>query len=270
MATYINLRDQSDDSSDTSNEGDESSDSYQTDSSETSDESDWDYQQRERSKTFYSDSHPAVNNIIHKMWDTVLDHIHGYKKKLASTTYLVCKIEGIHKPDIIESNESHAEKQLLFLMHRISKVPLKIIIYINNSPCAKCAKLLKQFLLDNQHIQMVLYIAHLYNIKRRSCKSRKAAKKIEEHVSKISMEDHSENYDGLRDLMSLGGHQCRIEAFTKKVWKDLLVLTGISTQMMDNYNRRKKGYDRSRQNEDKRIKKDLNGIKRNPDPWKFE
>lgn len=66
--------------------------------------------------------------------------------------------------------------------------------------------------------------------------------------------------------MSLGGNRCRIEAFTKKVWEDLLVLTGMSTQMMFNYNRRKEGYDRSRQNEDRRIKKDLNGIKRNPDP----
>lgn len=201
------------------------------------------------------------------MWDTVLDHIHGYKKKLASTTYLVCKIEGIHKPvNIIESNAKHAEEQLIDMIQGISKVPLKIIIYINNSPCAKCANLLKQFLLDNQHIQMVLYIAHLYNIQRRSCKSRKAAKKIEEHVSKISMDDHFKNYEGLRDLMSLRGYRCRIEAFTKKVWEDLLVLTGISTQMMDNYDRRKKGYDRSRQNEDKRIKKDLNEIKRTPIP----
>lgn len=33
----------------------DSSDSYQTDYSETSDESDWDYQQRERSRTSYSD-----------------------------------------------------------------------------------------------------------------------------------------------------------------------------------------------------------------------
>lgn len=205
------------------------------------------------------------------MWDTVLDHIHGYQKKLASTTYLVCKIERIHKPVIIESNAKHAEEQLLSRIQGISKLPLKIIIYINNSPCAKCAKLLKQFLLDNQHIQMVLYIAHLYNIQRRSCKSRKAAKKIEDHVNKISIEDHVMNYNGLRDLMSLGGYQCRIEAFRKKVWKDLLVLTGISKQMKKkykkNYNKRKKGYDRSRKNEDKRIKKDLNDIKRIPFPW---
>lgn len=204
------------------------------------------------------------------MWDTVLDHIHGYKKMLASTTYLVYKIEGIHKPVIIESNAKHAEEQLLFKLKGISKVPLKIIIYINNSPCAKCANLLKQFLLDNQHIKMVLYIAHLYNIQRRSCKSRKAAKKIEEHVNKISSEDHENNYYGLRDLMSLEGYKCTIEAFTKKVWKDLLDVTGISRQMMNNYNRRKTGYDRSRQNEDKRIKKDLNKIKRSPFPWEFE
>ncbi|XP_052695989.1 uncharacterized protein LOC128174485 [Crassostrea angulata] len=237
---------------------DESSDSYLTDYSETSDGSDWDYQQR----SSYPNSYPEVNNIIHKMWDTVLDHIHGYQQKLASTTYLVCKTDAFHKPAIIKSNAEHAEEQLLSKIQSISKVPLKIIIYINNSPCAKCASLLKQFLLDNQHIQMVLYNAHLYNIQRISCKSRKAAKKNEKHVTKISNEDHVKNYNGLRDLMSLGGHQCRIEAFTKKVWKDLLDVTGISRQMMSNYNRRKRGCDRSRKNEDKRIKKDLNEIKR--------
>lgn len=53
---------------------------------------------------------------------------------------------------------------------------------------------------------MVLYIVYLYNIKWRFCKFRKVVKKIEEYVSKILMEDYLENYDGLRDLMSLGGY----------------------------------------------------------------
>lgn len=204
------------------------------------------------------------------MWDTVLDHINGYscRKKLTSTTYLVFTIEGMHKPEILINGMKHAEEQLLSIIQGISTGPLKIIIYMNNSPCAKCAYLLNQFLVYNQNIQMVLYIAHLYNIRRRSCIRRKAAKKFENHVRYISVEDHEKNYNGLRNLMSLRGHRCRIEAFTKKVWKDLLDLTGIPRQMLDNYNRRKKGYDRSRQNEDRRIKKDLNGIKRIPDPWK--
>lgn len=44
------------------------------------------------------------------MWDMVLDYIYGYKKKLVLIIYLVCKIEGIYKLDIIESNESYVEK----------------------------------------------------------------------------------------------------------------------------------------------------------------
>lgn len=209
----------------------------------------------------------AVNDIIHKMWDTVLDHNNGYQQKLASSTYLVYKIEGMHKPGILKNDTTHAEKQLISIIQGNFTAPLKIIIYIyiNNSPCAECATSLKQFMVDNQNSKMVLYIAHLYNIRRESCKRRD-----ESHVTCIQKTIHENNYLGLRNLMSIGGHRCRIEAFNKKVWEDLLALTGISTQMMDNYNRRKNGYDRSRQNEDKRIKKDLNGIKRNPDPRKCE
>lgn len=44
----------------------------------------------------------AVNDIIHKMWDTVLDHKNGYKQHLASSTYLVFKIEGVHTPGILK------------------------------------------------------------------------------------------------------------------------------------------------------------------------
>lgn len=214
---------------------------------------------------FHLAAHDAVNDIIHNMWDTVLNHIDGYQQKLASSTYLVYIIEGMHKPGKLMNDTMHAEKKMISIIQKTFTEPLKIIIYINNSPCAKCALSLKTFLEGHQNIQMVLYIAHLYNIRRESCKRRD-----ENHVRYISKANHEENYRGLRNLMSLGGNRCRIEAFTKKVWEDLLVLTGMSTQMMSNYNRRKEGYDRSRQNEDRRIKKDLNEIKRNPDPWKCE
>lgn len=204
------------------------------------------------------------------MWDTVLDHFLGYKKRLASSTYLVYTIEGMHKPEILKNGTIHAEKQLISIIQETFTGPLKIIIYINNSPCAECANLLKKFLVDNQNIQMVLYIAHLYNIQRRSCIRRKKARKNENHIKYISDAKHEENYLGLRNLMSLRGYRCRIEAFTKKIWKDLLNVTGISRQIMKNYNRRKKQYDRSRKNEDRRIKKDLNGIKRISDPWRYK
>lgn len=206
------------------------------------------------------------------MWDTVLYHNNGYQQNLASSTYLVFKIEGALTQGILKNDTMHAEKKLISIIQETCTAPLNFIIYIyiNNSPCAECATSLKKFMVDNQNIKMVLYIAHLYNIKRRSCALREILKKESPHIHCIPKTIHENNYLGLRNLMSIGGHRCRIEAFNKKVWGDLIVLTGISTQMMDNYNRRKKGYDRSRQNEDRRIKKDLNRIKRNPDPWKCE
>lgn len=71
-----------------------------------------------------------VNDIIHKMWDTVLDHNIGYQQNLASSTYLVYKIEGMHKPGILKNDTTHAEKQLISIIQGNFTAPLKIIIYI--------------------------------------------------------------------------------------------------------------------------------------------
>lgn len=200
------------------------------------------------------------------MWDTVLDHIRGYDEGLASTTCLVYTIEGMNKPGIIKNSSEHAENTLMYQLRNF-KGPLKITVYINNSPCFNCANSLKEFLIKKKSIQMVLYITHLYNIKRRSCLLRKG--KREDHTEVVTKDVHVATYNGLRDLMMLRGNRCRIDAFTKKVWEDLLNVTGQSTQILDNYTRRKKGYDRSRQNEDRRIKKDLNGIKRTSNPMTY-
>lgn len=246
-----------------SQSGDESlsTDPYETDGSTTSDESDRDCEPSNR----FVYTHDEVNDIIHRMWDTVLDHIRGYQDGLATTTCLVYTIEGINKPGIIKNTSQHAEEILIHQLRNFEE-PLKITVYINNSPCFNCANLLKKFLNKNQRFQMVLYITHLYNIKRRSCLLRKTKGKNEDHTETFTDDLHVTTYNGLRDLMMLRGNRCRIDAFTKKVWEDLLNVTGLSSQMLDNYTRRKKGYDRSRQNEDRRIKKDLNGIKRTLNP----
>lgn len=247
-----------------SQSGDESlsTDPYETDGSTTSDESDRDCEPSNR----FVYTHGEVNKIIHTMWDTVLDHIRGYVEGLASTTCLVYTIEGMNKPGIIQNSSNHAEDTLMYQLRNFEG-PLKITVYINNSPCSNCANSLKKFLIEKQSIQMVLYITHLYNIKRRSCLLRKG--KREDHTEGVTEDVHVDTYNGLRGLMMLGGNRCRIDAFTKKVWEDLLNVTGQSTQILDNYTRRKKGYDRSRQNEDRRIKKDLNGIKRTSNPMTY-
>lgn len=209
------------------------------------------------------------------MWGTVLDHESGYKQGLASTTYLVCTIDGVHKPIIFRNDTfEHAEDKLITYLNANYKGPMKMTMYINNSPCASCAKSLKSFLEVNLNIQLILHVTHLYNIKRKSCKLRRDARKselIERHIKCIQDKVHKKNYNGLRKLMSLGGNLCRIEAFTKEVWEALLAVMDIPEKyrkrVMGVYGLKLENNDRSRQGEDRRIRKDLNHIKLHSNPW---
>lgn len=204
------------------------------------------------------------------MWNTVLDHKRGYINGLASTTYLVCTIDGVHKPIIYDSTLSHAEVNLINNLEHDYKGPMKLTIYINNSPCVCCAELLKIFLMKNQNIQLILHVTHLYYIKRKSCKLRRGAGKDEKHIDYIKDKVHEDQYLGLRNLMSLGGNRCRIESFTKEVWEALLAVMDISEeirkQIIQSYALKFKNGDRSRQGEDRRIRKDLNHIKSHSGP----
>lgn len=203
------------------------------------------------------------------MWKTVLDHKRGYFEGFASTTYLVCTMDGVHKPMIYDSTLSHAEVKLIKYLDNY-KGPMKLTIYINNSPCALCAKSLKEFLEINQNIQLILHVSHLYNIKRKSCKLRRGAGKDEKHIDYIKDKVHENQYLGLRNLMSLGGNRCRIESFTKEVWEALLAVMDISEevrkQIIQQYASKFENGDRSRQGEDRRIRKDLNHIKSHSGP----
>lgn len=209
--------------------------------------------------------------IIECMWKTVLDHELGYIKGLASTTYLVCTIDGVHEPIIYNDRLSHAEVKLIIYLEKNYKGPMKLTIYINNSPCASCAKLLKTFLEKNQNIQLILHVTHLYNIKRKSCKLERDAGKDEKHIDYIEGKVHEDQYLELRNLMSLGGNRCRIESFTKEVWVALLAVMDMSeksrTQFIQSYALKLENDDRSRQGEDRRIRKDLNHIKSHSGPW---
>lgn len=206
------------------------------------------------------------------MWKTVLNHRYGYmpSQGLASTTYLVCTIDGVHEPIILNNVNNHAEMNLIQYLETKYKGPMKMTIYINNSPCADCAKSLKKFLEINVNIQLILHVTHLYNIIRTSCKLRADAGKDENHIHFIKGKNHVANYRGLRNLMSLGGNRCRIEAFTKDVWLALLAVMGMSKEsrkrVIQLYGLKLGNYDRSRKDEDRRIKKDLNHIKLHSDP----
>lgn len=204
------------------------------------------------------------------MWENVLDHENGYRQECPQKTYLVCKIDGVRMP-LMKANvdEDLAETAFEYYLGKYHGT-IKVTVYTTNSPRAQCAKKWKGFLESNKNIQLVLYVTHLYDIKRNSCNLRKNDIK-EHHTDGIDNDEHEANYLGLRDLMSLGGNRCRIEAFTKEVWEALLAVMDMSEEFrrrtMRNYDTRLENHDRSRQSEDRRIKKDLNHIKLHSDPW---
>lgn len=236
---------------------------------------------------------PEANRekIIH-MYETVLNHT--YKGKLekeseandpkdygkwkrAKTTYLAYTIDD-DVPIIITNNPgntegNHAEEQLInelikqvnkpdvadklkeMSLHEKSK--LKLIIHINNSPCSQyphqCTGKLIKMLNNNVNVHLRLYVASLYNIRRESCKD-------EYHNRCINDEKHKANYKGLRKLMR--HKRCKIEAFNKGVWKNLFKMTTGSKKLPGKYNEITAGNERSRKDEDKRIRKDLKHIRK--------
>lgn len=94
------------------------------------------------------------------MYETVLDHRHGWKK--AMTTYLICRINSEDTPLIIQNTHGnkHAEELLLDELNQRDKSLLTTItIYTNNSPCSNkghdCARQLIKFLNENTHVIML-------------------------------------------------------------------------------------------------------------------
>lgn len=180
--------------------------------------------------------------ILDTMWNTVLNHGYGYSPfggSLAKKTYLVCKIDRVpktilkendveshvhaehilinylEKENVVTQNDEgiHADKNLQDNLEEKPLIQKKITVYINNSPCAACAEKLKNYLEKNQDIHLTLYVTHLNRIKRKSCQDG-ADKKNESHLDHIPAPEHVANYQGLRNLMSLGDNRCKIEAFT--------------------------------------------------------
>lgn len=189
------------------------------------------------------------------MWNTVLNHGFGYSKaggNLASNTYLVCKIDSMPKP-IIKGNYKgiHAEKILIDNLKEMPLLENSVTVYINNSPCADCAQILKTYLEQNEGIHLTLYVTHLYKIRRMSCKLRAGAKENEGHMNYITENEHEANYKGLRDLMNLEDNRCKIEAFTEDVWRELGEVMGFTEYFQQKkYGDKMANHDRSRKKED--------------------
>lgn len=234
------------------------------------------------------------------MYETVLNHT--YRGKLeneseandpndfgkwerAKTTYLVYTIDD-EDPKLIKNipgnkKGNHTEEQLIkelmepdvtdkfkeLSLHKTNKKStslktkktiIHVTMYINNSPCSQsphnCTGELINMLNNNVKFHLRLYVASLYNIRRESCNE-------EYHNERIGIEKHTANYRGLRNLMH--HDRCEIMAFTEDIWKGLFKMTTGSDQLPDNYDDIEDGNDRSRKDEDKRIRKDLKHIRRN-------
>lgn len=209
------------------------------------------------------------------MWDTVLDHERGYIEGHAKTTYLVCTINGEPDPICIKNKDgTHAEEELTVYLEAkyiaTPNVTCTITVYINNSPCHMCAQKLKEFLQKFENIELVLYVTHLYNIRRLSCQLNweRSFQKKDRHMGYIDVNDYEKNYQGLKDLINLGENRCRIDAFTEDVWKALHGVMGIEEELKHKYTKTTNGEDvRSRNREDLNITQDLTYLRKNSDPW---
>lgn len=230
--------------------------------------------------------------------DEVKDPNDYGKWEKAKKTHLVCKIDG-DDPIIIANTSgkgkgNHAEEKLIQELIKKSKVKgptnssgpesvitdkfkemsiekpkteskteetktLTITIYMNNSPCSNtvnnCAGELIKMLDSNVQVSLKLYVTNLYNICRESCKE-------ENHNGIIKPEIHEVNFTGLKTLMQ--HERCTIKAFTKDVWKELFRMTTGSDQLLDDYDKIEVGNERSREDEDNLIQKDLDHIRDNP------
>lgn len=219
------------------------------------------------------------------MYETILNHNYPNGKWIkAMTTHLVWNIDGDEKHKIITNDrkgdeKKHAESYFikeiegLELEHLVSKMyvskkgkgtggqkRLCITVYINNSPCSDCTNELITFLDENEWVRLKFYVTNLYNIHRKSCRSRK-----EFHLTKVDEDDHKKNSKGLKKLMKY--ERCEIRAFTKDVWEKLLDIVTVSkecrNELLNGYGNILNGNDRSRKIEDARIQKDLDHIRIN-------
>lgn len=159
--------------------------------------------------------------------------------------------------DKFEEMSSHKENEKSKSLET-KKENIHVTIYINNSPCSQsphnCAGELIDMLNNNVNVQLRLYVASLYNIRRESCQE-------EYHNERIEIEKHTANYRGLRNLMR--HDRCEIMTFTEYIWKQLFQMTTGSDQLPDDYDNIEDGNDRSRKDEDERIQTDLDHIRNN-------
>lgn len=208
---------------------------------------------------FYTAEANPLESTIRAMYETVLDHSRGWTN--ATTTHLICRINSEADLIILKNGIKHSEELLIYeLNRRNTSLMTTITIYISNSPCSskehRCTGDLIEFLNENTHVILIIYVANLYNIRRVSCKD-------EWHYKGVSAIDHKANFTGLKDLME--HNRCVVSAFNFAVWTELLRIVPVSkvfkSQLLNEYKSVGRGNDRSRETEDCRIGSDLMSIR---------
>lgn len=187
------------------------------------------------------------------MYKTVLNHVSGWG--FARRTILICRINSDIHPILKESIPNrHAEQLLLTDLEQ--RTDLKTVtIYMSNSPCSNpqnnCSLEMISFLNSHDDVYMDVYITNLYNIRRMSC--------IGEIHNNNAYPDEHGYASGLRNLML--HDRCRVLAYNEEAWIDLLNFVNASHNLrsycIGGYRTQGANHDRSRENEDDRIRQDL-------------
>lgn len=217
----------------------------------------------------------SETEILRNIYDTVLNHNWDGTWYMAKQTYLICEInynDFITIQNLPKGNgDVHAEELLIALVKEIKGISktkrqkICLNMFMNNSPCSSpghnCTDKLIAFLNKYERVHLTLIVANLYNICRKSCKD-----SDEDHIKSKRLDTtHTANYIGLRNLML--HERCDIKAFSKSTWERLVkkmdVIPEVKKYILDYYTIQKEGNDRSREIEDKLIKKDLEYIRRN-------
>lgn len=190
------------------------------------------------------------DNIIRDMYSTLLNHEHGREME----RNVICMINSIVPPLILKKFQSCDAEKLMTILNIIfvrSKLTT-ITIYINDSPCHTIAPLIIKFLNENPNVISILYVTNLNKIRRMSCI-------FEPHYRGVSSDTHEANVTGLQNLMAHS--RCVVSAFSHAVWSELLSIVGVSkelkSELLDGYNTKFDKNDRSREEEDNRIRSDL-------------
>lgn len=188
------------------------------------------------------------DNIIRDMYSTLLNHEHECEME----RNVICRINSKVPPLILKKFQSSDAEELMVNLDLVKSKLTTITIYINDSPRHTIVPLLIKFLNENPNIISILYVTNLKNVRRMSCI-------FEPHYRGVSSDTHEANVTGLQNLMEHS--RCVVSAFSYAVWSELLSIVSVSdeleSKLLGKYKDKLDKNDRSREEEDNRIRSDL-------------